>query len=301
MQNVPASLPPTLIRMAQVAGRDGSPVVLPAESFVVSTLPAGPRDVVRVSLNAAGLKRSLGPLTVTIPNDSAVLIANVGRGTVNLRDYHGGTFIIHVHTGQTILQNVGGDGFVQVLRGSLFAIDSNFNRLRVRTALAAEIFQHCRARQIEASSVAGAIVYDAGSFEQGLARFDSGSGNVAVGVTNPAQLTARTGGSGKVYTLFDRRAQVEAHASDATATFDGGGPLVNATSVSGNVYLYDGALASKRRVPAGWRPALVALHSDDDGGFVPAAFPGASIGGVPTPPPVTPPHRRKSSHPSLRP
>ena len=37
---IPANFPPTLIRMARANGPDG-PIVLPAESFVVSSLPPG--------------------------------------------------------------------------------------------------------------------------------------------------------------------------------------------------------------------------------------------------------------------
>jgi len=34
----------------------------------------------------------------------------------------------------------------------------------------------------------------------------------------------------------------------------GGGPLVNAISSRGNIYLYDGSLANRRELPADWRP-----------------------------------------------
>jgi hypothetical protein len=255
---VPSNFPPTLIRMARAVGPDG-PIVLPAESFVVSSLPTGDRDVVHVGLKG---KRAPGSLTITIPSDTSVVIANVDRGSINLRDYRAGTFILHVHTGQVSLQNVGGDGFVQVLRGPIQASDSNFNRLRIRSAVGNQVFERCRARQIEASNVNGWIVYDAGTFEPGLARFDSSHGNVAVGVSSGAQLAARVGSSGHVYTLFDHTTQVDGRDGEANATFGGGGPLVNATSATGNVYLYDGGLAARRKVPAEWRPAVVALHGD---------------------------------------
>src|SRR5665213_2870012 len=52
-----------------------------------------------------------------------------------------------------------------------------------------DVFERCRSKQIEATSVTGSIVYDGGAFDPGLARFESQSGNIALGVTSSAQLT----------------------------------------------------------------------------------------------------------------
>ncbi|MBC5811222.1 MAG: hypothetical protein GIW95_10305 [Candidatus Eremiobacteraeota bacterium] len=254
---VPAMLPPTLIRLGQIKTADGNSITLPAESFVVSTLPAGQRTAVVVRAEPG---RELGPVTITIPADTALLAANVGRGSLALRDYKDGTFILHLHSGTAQLDNVGGDGFVQVLRGPVIANDSNFSRLRARTAIGALIFERCRSRQIEATSVNGNIVYDGGTFDAGLARFDSTSGNVAIGVGGPAQFGARAGGSGKVYALFDRRAQVDNRDGEATAVVEGGGPVINATSGGGNVYLYDGSLRTRAKVPPEWRAPQALLR-----------------------------------------
>ncbi|HMD02480.1 MAG TPA: hypothetical protein VKG44_05885, partial [Candidatus Baltobacteraceae bacterium] len=124
------------------------------------------------------------------------------------------------------------------------------------------IFERCSARQIEATNVNGAIVYDRGSFEPGLARFDSLKGDVAIGVASGAQLDGRAASGGRVYTLFDQHAQVNAREGAASALVDGGGPTVNATSGSGNVYLYDGSLRARNRVPAEWQPPLGVLHGN---------------------------------------
>ena len=260
MSRLIAASPPVLIHMAKVQ-RGDSQIVLPAETFVVSGVAPGDHDVVRVSL--AQVHRQLGNVTVTIPNDSAALYASVDRGSINLRDYHGGTFIVHVRIGSAALQNVGGDGFIQVLQGTVQASDSAFDRLRVRMAIGNQIFQRCRSRQIEAWSAEGSVVYDAGTFDAGLARFESTDGNVVIGVTGATQLVGRTGnGGGKVYTAFDRNTPVDERDGEANANYAGGGPLVNAFSATGSVYLYDGGLAIKHKLPPEWHAALLALRND---------------------------------------
>jgi len=271
----PASLPPQLIRVGQTKAPDGAPIALPAESFVISSLPAGPRNVVVVK---GEIGHPVGSLVVTIPSNSPLVSANVARGSVTIQNYQNGTFIVHLNRGLVLLDGVGGDGFVQVLHGPLVADDSNFNRLRARTAVGTQIFEHCNARQIEASIAVGSIVYDNGHFDAGLARFDVSYGNVAIGTTGASQLTARVG-VGRVYTLFDRRAQVDARESEATALVEGGGPVVTATSAIGNAYLYDGSLRTKSRIPAEWRPAQAALRREaygvpPKGALPPVALPG---------------------------
>jgi hypothetical protein len=277
-----AMMPPQLIRVGQTKGPDGMPITLPAESFVISSLPPGPRNVVVVKGEAG---HPVGTIVVTVPNNSPLVTANVARGSVVLQNYQNGTFIIHLNNGPVLLDSVGGDGFVQVLHGSLVADDSNFNRLRARTAVGAQIFERCNARQIEASVASGSIVYDNGHFDAGLARFDAVSGNVAIGTTGASQLSARVG-TGHVYTLFDRRAQVDGRDTEATALVEGGGPVVTATSANGNVYLYDGSLRTKSRVPAEWRPAQAALRRESFGVPSKSALP-------PVTPPQEPPKKNE--------
>jgi len=260
VNRVPATLPPQFIRVGATKGPDG-PIALPAESFVISTLPPGPRNVVIIKGEAG---HPVGPITVTVPSNSPLVAANVVRGSVLLQNYQNGTFIVHLNTGAVMLDGVSGDGFVQVLRGPIVADDSNFNRLRARTAVGAQIFERCNSRQIEASIVSGSIVYDNGHFDPGLARFDATNGNVAIGTTGASQLNARAG-TGRVYTQFERRAQVDGRDAEATVLVEGGGPVVTATSTNGNVYLYDGSLRTKARVPAEWKAALVALRRENFG------------------------------------
>jgi hypothetical protein len=280
----PAMMLPQLIRVGQTKGPDGTTITLPAESFVISSLPPGRRDVVVVK---GEVGHPAGTLVVTVPNNSPLVTANVLRGSVVFQNYQNGTFIVHLNNGPVLLDGVGGDGFVQIMHGALVADDSNFNRLRARTAVGSQIFEHCNARQIEASIASGSIVYDNGHFDAGLARFDAVSGNVAIGTTGASQLSARVG-TGRVYTLFERRVQVDAHETEATALVEGGGPVVTATSANGNVYLYDGSLRSKSRVPAEWRPAQAALRRESFGVLLKSVLPPVAAPGQEPPKKVEP-------------
>jgi len=200
---VPAVLPPQFIRAAQTSTPNGL-IVLPAESFVVTTISPGPHPVVIIKGEAA---HPLGPITVMIPSGTALVWANVARGSLALSNYQNGTFILHLNNGTTTIDGVSGDGFVQVMHGPIFAADSNFDRLRARSAVGNQVYERCNVKQIEASVVTGSIVYDDGHFDQGLARFDVTNGNVALGSTAAAQLNAHVAG-GHVTTLFDGRVPV---------------------------------------------------------------------------------------------
>jgi len=245
-----------LVPAAQLR-RPTGPVGLPSETFVISTLPGGKHDFVQVQATNSG---RAGPVTVTVPSDTAVLLINVERGSVGLHDYKGGTFVVYVRNGQTVLQNVGGDGFVQVLQGNVQAFDSNFNRLRVRTAVGTQVYQRCHAKQIEALSVESAVVYE-GTFEPGLARFESTDGNVAVGVSGATHLVGLAG-AGRVYTAFDQKTPIQGRGAEASATYSGGGPLVNASSATGSVYFYDGILSPQRKLPPEWRPVIMSMRPE---------------------------------------
>lgn len=220
----------------QVQGPDG-PVELPAESFAVSTLSPGQHDVVAVRGSEANV-------TVTVPQNAALVQVQMGKGNVTVQDYRQGTLVARVRNGSVHLANVGGDGFVQVMRGPVVADNSSFSRVRVRSGTGNVVFNNCRAKQIEVSSVRGSIAYDGGSFEPGLARFETQTGNVALGVNGDAELAAHAS-PGRVFTSFDSGAQVSGHDGEQHAVLGGGGPVVNASSGSGNVYLYNGQIAAR--------------------------------------------------------
>ena len=268
IRRIPEYLPPAPIAPAVTQGPEGNTITLPAESFVIATVHPGPRDFVEINAPgsdqpAAAFAAFAGPMTVTVPSDSVLVAAHLVNGSIDIDNYHGGTFIATVRAGQVSLDDVGGDGFVQVIRGPLVVTNSNLNRLRARTALGNMLFRRCRSRQIQASSVDGSIVYDAGSFEPGLARFDSARGDVAIGATGASQLNGRVSGGGRIYTLFDRGERVETGSYEAKAQLDGGGPVVNASSTAGNVYLYDGSLRAHGRLSPEWRAPRQILNGRD--------------------------------------
>lgn len=273
VNRIPAVFPPTPISPGRIVAPDGTPINLPAESFVVSTLPPGPRDVVVVK------GAFLGSLTVTVPSNTPVLGVQIGHGSLSVDGYRNGTLIAHMRNGNVSLHNMSGDAFVQDLRGTLAVSDSSFGRLRARGALGPMVFERDNVRQIEVTNVNGSIVYDRGTFEPGLARFASEHGDVAVGVASgPAELGGSVSDNGRVYTMFDGHAQVDTHDGHSYASLGGGGgATVNATSGSGNVYLYDGSLRARPRLPAEWQTPFGTLSGAPRSGFgAPGAFGGQS-------------------------
>lgn len=239
------------------AGSPQAPVQLPPESFVVSSIPPGPRDVVVVHSTSAA---DVGAVTVHVPADSVFVFAHAGLGDLAVHDYKAGTLVGFVGRGRLTLDDVGGTVFAQTNRGPLVVRNSNFDRIRARSLLGNMTFERCNVRQIEATSVKGSIVYDDGSFQPGLARFESTSGNVAIGTTSAAQLGARTAGGGRVFTDFSNATRVDSHGDGTTASVGGGGPVVTATSETGNVFLYNGSLRTHAALAPAWHAAAQTLN-----------------------------------------
>jgi hypothetical protein len=230
--------------------RDGSVAALPPEDFPFAGLRDGPHDVVRIEAPQGT------HLVVTVPASTGVLYALNGGGTTDVEGYRGANLVLFQRFGRVRVSNTSTTAFVQMNSGMLQAVSSVFDRVRVRTDAAHVVFEGCRSTQIEATTIGGSVVYDGGSFEPGLARFESQSGAIALGVVSNAQLIGRSG-DGKVYTAFERHdASVAQQGNTATATLGSGGALVNALSMHGNVYLYDGSLRTRRTVA----PELRVIH-----------------------------------------
>jgi hypothetical protein len=223
---------------------DGSRVLVPPEDFPLAGMRTGPHDVVRVQT---------GPrshLVVTVPANVGLVRTVVGSGTTDVEGYRGANLFVLQGGGRVRVANTTTTAFVQLGGGRLQAVDDTFERLRARANGANLIFEGCRSKEIEASTIRGNVVYDGGRFDPGVARFESRSGTIALGVTGAAQLTGRSE-NGRVYTAFAQRGTpIQQNAPNAaTVTVGAGGALVNALSAQGDVYLYDGSLRERRTMP----------------------------------------------------
>ncbi len=229
IDRVPPNLPPAFTFFAQTIDTPDGPLMLPPEPFLIQPLDASPHDAVAFN--------GYGNVTMTIPAGSPLLITRVGQGEVSINGYHGGTFFAIVRAGLLRLNDVSGTGGFQVNNGPVIARNSTFDRIRARTGRGNMFFENCTARQIEATSLTGSIVYDNGSFEPGLARFESERGNIALGIGR--------GG-----------AQIDAHSGDGRVLSEGSfqsGPVVTATSGRGTVMYYNGSIRAhpnlRRQLP----------------------------------------------------
>jgi hypothetical protein len=264
--------------------RDGavSAGALSPEEFPYAAFRPGPHDVVVVDAPEGSR------LVITVPASTGVLAVRVGGGQTTIEGYRGANLFVVQGQGHVQLTGATTTAFVQMSFGTFFAADSTFDRIRVRGIGAHDVFEHCRSKQIEASSVHGSIVYDGGSFDPGLARFESQNGNIALGVNGGANVTGRSQ-DGHVYTLFDRRAgtTVEQRGDgEATATVGGGGPLVNAISTRGNVFLYEGTLQGRRAAGPQWRAVhdVFAGRRRGRNALSPRAAEATRPAGIPRPP-----------------
>ena len=253
---------PELAPPANVAARVGDAFSLPPETFVTSTVPPGPRDVVVIKSTDPAAR---GPVTVLVPSDAVFVFAHVGNGKLDVDGYHGGTLIAMTRIGAVNLSNLGGTVFAQTFRGPIVARASTFDRVRARSLFGNVTFERCNVRQIEATTVAGSIVYDRGSFAPGLARFESIDGNVAIGASGNVQYGAHAMGDGRVYTNFTGRVSVDARNGQTSAIVGDGGPVVTATSQGGSVFLYDGTLRNRGQLPPEWQPAVDTLQRPGTG------------------------------------
>ncbi|MDQ2872653.1 MAG: hypothetical protein M3R35_05960 [Candidatus Eremiobacteraeota bacterium] len=235
---------------AQSVNSPNGTLTLPLETFSLAALTGG-HDAVDVRSIDAGAVN----VQIDVPVHAALVVSRVGRGKLTLLDYHAGFFALSIHTGALVMRNVSGIGYAQVVRGPFLAANSSFDQLRARTAVGNLYFERCKAAEIQVTSIAGSIVYDDGSFEPGLARFESLFGNVALGIGSGSARIGAHSSSGKIFSDFGRHVSVASGTTDAAATVGHNGPFVTATSQSGAVYLYDGSYRRHRtKVGSQWGP-----------------------------------------------
>ncbi len=237
------------------SGRLGSDTFLPAESFVPGPVPPGPRDSILIRSDADTVA---GPVIVTIPSDAPLVFAIARGGTLHVEGYRAGTLVAYTTYGRLSIADSGGTVFAQSGRGAIVVDDSNFDRIRARSLQGNITFERCVVHQIETTAVGGSIVFDGGSFEPGLAHFESTRGDVAVGSEAGAEITAHST-TGRAYSSFLNHASVEEREGASHVTIGGGGPVVTAGSESGNVYLYDGSLRN-RSLPPPWHAPMETLE-----------------------------------------
>lgn len=220
------------IPILAVKSADGT-LELPQEQFVVQMPPEGTVFDDTVITGA-------GVMHITVPQNLTYLGASLARGHITLRDLKT-TFIIKINTGGVIFNHVSGEGYVQVLLGPISIRDSTFTRLRARTGKDDVVMERCHAKQIEVASINGSVVYDNGTFEPGIAHFESATGDVAIGLASGgAQIGGQT--QGQIFTALDHGSNASARPHEVNAVVNGGGPYVSIASSSGTLYVYNGSL-----------------------------------------------------------
>ncbi|MGA8841165.1 MAG: DUF4097 family beta strand repeat-containing protein [Candidatus Aquilonibacter sp.] len=217
------------IKTPQGQGLDLAPELFPLPPFA-----PGEHDALIV--------RGEGDVTLTVPQQSPLLLINVRLGSVTVAGYTGTAFVAHVTAGEIHMENVNTTAAVQVNNGPIFISNSTFERLRLRTGRGNAFMSACRSRQIQVTSLTGSVTYDNGIFDQpGLAHFETTRGNIAIGVTSGMQIEAHSG-SGRILYDVGADGNVNRSADDAQATLLGGGPVVTASTVNGAILFFRGSL-----------------------------------------------------------
>ena len=229
-QAVAQRLPAQIMLWSERIRTPNGELALAPEPFLFPNLNQGLHDAIVI--------HGVGSVVLTVPASTALVVGNVRRGSVLIEGYKNGVFVAHVGMGAVALDNVSGTGAIQVNDGPVSAANSSFIRLRVRTGRGNMRFEDCDSTQIEATSLTGSIMYDNGSFEPGLARFETDLGDVMLGVTGSGVQIGAHSSAGKIFSEGPIRSGV----TDRQATIGRGGPVVTATSSSGSVIYYSGAL-----------------------------------------------------------
>jgi len=232
-RQVAARAPRQIMLWSETITTPAGALNLAPEPFLLPPFPPGEHDALIV--------RGSGNVTLTVPEQTPLVLANVRTGSVNVDNFHGNALVVHVGSGNVRLDDDSGTAAVQVNSGPVYAANSVFERLRLRTGRGNVVMNNCRANQIQVTSLVGSILYDDGIFEPGIARFETNRGMVAIGIANGAQIEAHSG-VGRIFYDVGPDGTVNRGPTDTQATIMGGGPVVTASSVSGAVIFYRGSL-----------------------------------------------------------
>ncbi len=218
---------------SQTVKTQAGDLTLAPEAFILPPFAPGEHDALIV--------RGEGDVTLTIPSQTPLVLANVRLGSVAVDGFSGTALVAHVTAGEVHLNNVSTTAAVQVNNGPVFVENSDFPRLRLRTGRGNVFMTNCRASQIQITSLVGSILFDNGTFDPGLAHFETDRGSIAIGVNSGAQIDAHSG-SGRIFYDIGNEGNISRTPDDAQATLNGGGPVVTASSVNGTVVFYRGTL-----------------------------------------------------------
>lgn len=194
------------------------PLTLPSELFPLPEFAPGEHE--------AFVVRGSGDVTLFVPAQTPLVVASVQAGSVTFDGYVGTAFVARVNHGGIHVARVDSTAAVQDDDGTVIVNNSNFPRLRLRTARGDALLSACRAAQIQVTSLTGNLLYDDGVFYPGLAHFESVQGNIAIGLAAPAQIEANSG-VGRVYDMIGG---------------GGYGPVVTAASTNGAVMTFHGSI-----------------------------------------------------------
>lgn len=208
-------------------------LTLAPEGFVLPPFAPGEHD--------AFIVRGEGDVTLTIPTQTALVYAVVRLGSVTVDDFAGTALVAHVTAGEVHLNDDSTTVALQVNNGPVFVANSDFPRLRLRTGRGNIFMNNCRASQIQVTSLLGSILFDNGTFDPGLAHFETDRGSIAIGVASGAQIAAHSG-VGRIFYDIGDAGSIYRNPNDAQAQLNGGGPVVTASSTSGAVLFFRGAL-----------------------------------------------------------
>jgi len=211
----------------------GQELDLAPELFPLPPFAPGEHDALVV--------RGEGDVTLTVPQQTPLLLINVRLGSVTIAGYSGTAFVAHVTAGEVHVENVSTTAAIQVNNGPVFISNSTFERLRLRTGRGTAFMSACRSQQIQVTSLTGSIVYDNGVFEPGLAHFETTRGDIAIGLASGAQIEAHSS-AGRILYDVGSDGSINRSAQDAQATLMGGGPVITASSITGAVIFYRGTL-----------------------------------------------------------
>ncbi|HUA08427.1 MAG TPA: DUF4097 family beta strand repeat-containing protein [Candidatus Acidoferrales bacterium] len=206
---------------------------LAPEPFVLPPFAPGEHDAL--------ILRGAGAVTLTVPAQTPLVLANVRLGTVTVDGFAGTALVAHVTAGEVHLTNVVTTAAIQVNDGPVYISSSTFERLRLRTGRGNIFMDNCRSRQIQVTTLVGSILYDDGAFDPGLAHFETDRGAIAIGLASGAQIVAHSG-TGRILYDIGSEGSVNRNGPDAQASLMGGGPVVTASTLEGPIIFYRGSI-----------------------------------------------------------